>query len=74
MTDILAMKLAYPEERTLCHKFCLSDDLLSSPLKEKVAVHLICYKRDATEAGLYLNLTVNTPNGKEGPFNLDQEK
>lgn len=74
MTDILAMKLAYPGERTLCRKFCLSDDLLSSLLKEKAAVHLICYKRNATEAGLYLNLTVNTPNGKEGPFNLDQEK
>ena len=48
--NILATKLAYWEEMTLCYKFRPSDDLFSGFIKSsKKARYLICYRRDPTK-------------------------
>ena len=74
LCNILAAKLAYPEEMTLCYKFRPSDGpssgLLNSSKKKR---HLICYRREQTKAGYYLNKQL-FPQWKNFPVNLEREK
>ena len=50
LCKILPMKLAYPEEMTLCYEFHPSDDLFSCLLKSsKKKRYLICYRREPTQ-------------------------
>ena len=57
LSNILATKLAYPEEMTLCCKFCPSDDLLSrlSLKSSKKKQHLFCYN---ILEGCHLNMVI----------------
>ena len=52
LCNILATKLAYPEEMILCYKFRPGDDPFSGLLNSsKKKQHLICYRREPTKAG-----------------------
>ena len=64
LSNILAMKLAYPGKVALCCKFRPRDDLFSGVLNSaKKKRYLICYKRDHTNR-VILKQTDDSPNGK----------